>query len=231
VGVLPGVGANIGSVIAYSAARKASRKPEEFGSGSEEGIVASESANNATVGGALIPLISMGIPGSVIDTILLGALIIHGLQPGPLLFDQNPDAVYVIIAAMLAANLIMFLFVWSSVGWIAKLASMSRAILLPSIMVFCVVGSFALANRMFDVWVMLGFGLVGFTLERCKIPLAPLVIGFVLAPILEKHLATGLMQTGGSLVPLFTRPIAMSFVLLAAAVLAWNVFDFRRSSD
>ncbi|MFP6675961.1 MAG: tripartite tricarboxylate transporter permease [Pirellulaceae bacterium] len=231
VGVLPGVGANIGSVIAYSAARKASRKPEEFGSGSEEGIVASESANNATVGGALIPLISMGIPGSVIDTILLGALIIHGLQPGPLLFDQNPDAVYVIIAAMLAANLIMFLFVWSSVGWIAKLASMSRAILLPSIMVFCVVGSFALANRMFDVWVMLGFGLVGFTLERCKIPLAPLVIGFVLAPILEKHLATGLMQTGGSLVPLFTRPIALSFVLLAAAVLAWNVFDFRRSSD
>ena len=231
VGVLPGVGANIGSVVAYSAARNASREPEQFGKGSEEAIVASESANNATVGGALIPLISMGIPGSVIDTILLGALIVHGLQPGPLLFEQNPGPVYVIIATMFVANWFMFIFVWLSIGWITKVANMPRAILLPAIMVFCVIGSYALANRMFDVWVMLGFGAVGFLLERIRIPLAPFVIGFVLAPIGEEHLGTGLMQTGGSVMPLFTRPIALTFVLFALGVLGWSLRPSRRKSN
>ncbi len=231
VGVLPGVGANIGSVVAYSAARSASKEPELFGTGSEEAIVASEAANNATVGGALIPLISMGIPGSVIDTILLGALIIHGLQPGPLLFEQNPGPVYVIIATMFVANWIMFFFVWLSIGWITKVANMPRAILLPAIMVFCVIGSYALANRMFDVWVMLSFGIVGFLLERNRIPLAPFVIGFVLAPIGEEHLGTGLMQTGGSIMPLFTRPIAAFFVLASIGILGWSLRKARRPPD
>lgn len=229
VGVLPGVGANIGSVIAYTAARKASQRPDEFGNGSEEGIVAAEAANNATVGGALIPLVSMGIPGSVIDTILLGALIIHGLQPGPLLFEQNPQPVYVMMAAMFVANWMMYLFVWLAVGWITRVANMPRAVLLPAIMVFCVVGSYALANRMFDVWIMLAFGLIGFGLERTRIPLAPFVIGFVLAPIAEEHLSAGLMQTGGSVMPLFTRPIAATFVLIAVVTLLVSLLRQIRS--
>ena len=173
----------------------------------------------------------MGIPGSVIDTILLGALIVHGLQPGPLLFEQNPGPVYVIIATMFVANWFMFIFVWLSIGWITKVANMPRAILLPAIMVFCVIGSYALANRMFDVWVMLGFGAVGFLLERIRIPLAPFVIGFVLAPIGEEHLGTGLMQTGGSVMPLFTRPIALTFVLFALGVLGWSLRPSRRKSN
>ncbi len=223
IGILPGIGANVGSVVAYSAARSMSKTPEEFGHGSEEGIIASESANNATVGGALIPLIAMGIPGSVIDAILLGALVIHGLQPGPLLFEQNPEAVYVVMGTMFLANLFMLAFMFVSLGWLSKLASIPRAYLLPAILTCCVIGSFALGNRIFDVWVMLGFGVFGFVLERMKIPLAPFVIGFVLAPIAEEHLCAGLMQTGGSYWPLITRPISLIFCFVAVFLLFFSI--------
>ncbi len=176
VGILPGIGANIGSVSAYSAA-KSLAKPEEqekFGKGSETAIVASECANNATIGGALIPLVSLGIPGSVVDAILLGGLLIHGLQPGPLLFQQNPEMVYTIMGSMFVSNVFMFLFMLVAVKHIAKLASLPRSLLMPVILVFCIIGSFALSTRMFDVWTMIFFGLLGFAFERMKIPLAPL---------------------------------------------------------
>jgi putative tricarboxylic transport membrane protein len=223
VGILPGVGANIGSVLAYSSARAMSKKPDEFGKGSEEGIVASEAANNATVGGALIPLISLGIPGSVIDAILLGALVIHGLQPGPLLFRDNPEIVYTIIATTLVANCFMVVFMVLSVAILARLMNVSRAVLVPVVMVFCVVGSFALQNRMFDVWVMLAFGAIGFAMESVKVPLAPFVIGFILAPIAEENLGTGLQASGGSYLPLVNSPFSLAFCLVAAALLIWPI--------
>ena len=228
IGILPGIGANVGSVVAYSAARNMSKTPEEFGHGSEEGIIASESANNATVGGALIPLIAMGIPGSVIDAILLGALVIHGLQPGPLLFEQNPEAVHVVMGTMFLANIFMLVFMLASLSWLSRLASIPRAYLLPAILTCCVIGSFALGNRMFDVWVMLGFGVFGFILEKMKIPLAPFVIGFVLAPIAEEHLCAGLMQTGGSYWPLITRPISLTFCLVAVFLLFFSIARHTR---
>lgn len=221
VGVLPGIGANIGSVVSYTAARKMSKTPDEFGKGSEEGIVASEAANNATVGGALIPLIALGIPGSVIDAILLGAMVIHGLQPGPLLFEQNPEAVGVIISTVLVANIFMALFMMFSVRWLAKLVDVPKSYLIPVILVFCVVGSYGLSNRMFDVWVMVLFGCVGLAMERWKIPLAPFVIGFVLAPIGEKNLCAGLMSSGGDYWPIVTRPISLVFVLMGLAMAVW----------
>ena len=223
VGVLPGVGANIGSVVAYSAAKGMSKQPEQFGSGSEEGIIASEAANNATVGGALIPLIAMGIPGSVIDAILIGALTIHGFQPGPLLMEQNPDAVHMMMATILTANIVMFGFMLIAAPWLARLATVSTAILVPTLITFCVVGTYALANRMFDVWVMLGFGVLGLVMKRFRIPVAPFVIGFVLAPIAEEQIIEGLMQSGGSWLPLFTRPIALVMLLLATSVLVLSV--------
>lgn len=220
IGILPGIGANIGSVAAYSTARTVSDKPEEFGHGSEEGIIASESANNATVGGALIPLVAMGIPGSVIDAILLGALVLHGLQPGPLLFKQDPKLIYTIMGTYAVANVAMFLVLVLAVRWIARLVEVPKQYLLPVVLTFCVVGSYSLGNRMFDVWVMLAFGLVGFTMERSKIPLAPFVIGFVLGPIAEKNLCEGLMASGGSYLPLLTRPMSLVFLLISAAMLA-----------
>lgn len=222
IGILPGVGANIGSVSAYSAA-KSFADPEEkerFGKGSETAIVASESANNATIGGALIPLVALGIPGSVVDAILLGGLLIHGLQPGPLLFQQNPEMVYSIMGAMFVSNVFMFLFMLVAVRYIARLASLPRSLLMPVILVFCIIGSFALSTRMFDVWTMLFFGLLGFAFERMKIPLAPFVIGFILAPVAEENLQMGLMASNGSFLPLIQSPVSLVFVIASVAMLA-----------
>ncbi|EDM24713.1 hypothetical protein LNTAR_09896, partial [Lentisphaera araneosa HTCC2155] len=159
IGALPGIGANVGSVTAYTLAKKASKEPEQFGHGSEEGIVASESANNATVGGALIPLLAMGIPGSVVDAILLGGMVIHGLQPGPLLMTSQPEAVWSLTGAMLISNFMMIGLMVLSVGWLSKLAKIPKTFLVPAILVFCIIGSYGLSNRMFDVWVMIAFGL------------------------------------------------------------------------
>lgn len=223
VGVLPGIGANVGSILAYGAAKSHSKTPEKFGTGCDEGIVASESANNATVGGALVPLVALGIPGSVIDAILLGALVIHGLQPGPLLFKNNPEVVNTIITTYLIANLVMFAFMFLAARYIARLSRAPKEILIPVILTFCVVGSFALGNRMFDVWVMIGFGVLGFVLDRFKIPLAPFVIGFVLAPMAEENICSALMLSGGSWAPFFTRPISLLLLVISLSIAATSV--------
>jgi len=224
VGILPGVGANIGSVISYTAAKKSSKTPERFGTGSEEGIIASEAANNATVGGALIPLIAMGIPGSVIDAILIGALMIHNIQPGPMLFNTNPELVYGIMVAFLVANIFMFGVMIAFAGKISKLMFIKRAYLLPPIMVLCIIGSYAATNTMFAVWVMLIFGVIGYFLDCTKVPLGPFVIGFVLAPLAEKELRSGLMITDGSYAPLFTRPLCATFMICSILLLVWPIF-------
>jgi len=234
IGILPGIGANIGSVVSYTAAQKMSKTPEKFGKGAEEGIVASEAANNATVGGALIPLIAMGIPGSVIDCILIGALMIHGIQPGPRLFTENPELVYGIMVSFLVANIIMFIVMIAMAGKISKLMFIKRAYLLPPIMVLCIVGCFA-NNTMFAVWVMLAFGLLGFVMDRFKIPLGPFVIGFVLAPMAEKNLRAGLSMSEGSYAPIFTSPISLFFMILAIILLVWPMYksfkDYKADSD
>ncbi|MEO1250023.1 MAG: tripartite tricarboxylate transporter permease, partial [Pseudomonadota bacterium] len=221
VGILPGVGSAVAAIVAYSIARNVSRKKEEFGKGSEEGIVAAESANNAAVNGALVPLIALGIPGSVVDAILIGALIIHNLQPGPGLFREQPDVAYGIIAAALIANVVMFAFMITCAGHIAKVARIPKNLLVPAILVFCVIGVYTTTNRFFDVWIMLGFGLVGYLLRRAGVPIGTVVLGFILAPIAESELRNGLMLYNGSLLPLVTRPIALAFVLASVVMLAW----------
>ena len=229
IGLLPGIGANIGSVTAYSVARSTSKTSEKFGTGCEEGIVAAEAANNATVGGALIPLVAMGLPGSVVEAVLLGALVIHGFQPGPRLFEQNPELVYTIIFACLFANIVMAIIMCCSMKLLARLTEVPRAFLLPIILTFCVVGSYALSNRLFDVWVMIGFGLLGFFLESKKIPLAPFVIGFVLGPIAEESLSAGLMGSAGDWTPIFTEPKSVLFLLVAIVLLVVPLIRGRKS--
>lgn len=219
VGILPGVGANIGSILAYAAAKSSSTRRDAFGSGCEEGIVASEAANNATVGGALIPLISLGIPGSVIDAILLGAFVIHGLQPGPLLFENNPTIVHTISMSYLVANVIMFAFMLVTAKWLVRLTEIPRGVMVPVLLTFCVIGSYALANRMFDVWVMLSFGLLGLVFRRLKLPLAPFVIGFVLSPIAEENLCASLMASDNDWSVFLRRPVS-AVLLIASALLA-----------
>lgn len=219
IGILPGIGANIGSVAAYSVARSFSKTSDQFGKGHEEGIVASEAANNATIGGALIPLIAMGLPGSVVEAVLLGALVIHGLQPGPRLLEESPAMVYTIMGAMLIANVVMAVIMLGSVRWLARVVHIPRSFLLPVILCFCVIGSFALSHRLFDVWVMIGFAILGFSMETVRIPLPPFIIGFVLGPIAEKNLSLGLQASGGSYWPIVTSPLSLLFIAIAVVML------------
>jgi putative tricarboxylic transport membrane protein len=221
IGILPGVGATVASIVAYTTAKNLSRKPEEFGSGSEEAIVAAESANNATTGGTLIPILTLGIAGGLTDSVLLGALVIHNLQPGPLLYKNNPEIVNTIFATHLVAHLAMFALMTFGITFFARLVQVPRAIILPMVIVFSVLGAFGLNNRAFDIWVMLGFGLLGVLLELAKVPLAPFVVGLVLAPVAESELRSGLMASGGSFMPLIERPVACAMLVLSAALFVW----------
>lgn len=223
IGILPGVGASVGSAIAYLFAKLGSKTPEKFGAGSEEGIVASECANNATVGGALIPLIALGIPGSVVDAILIGALTIHSIQPGPALFSTNPEIVWNVIGVDLVATFVMFVLMLGLVRFCVRVAVVPKVYLLPLIMVFCIVGVFSLNNTMFDVWTMLGFGVVGFLMERAGFSLGPFVIGFVLAKVAEAKLRQGLQFTDGDISPLFTEPLSLALQFIALALLIWSL--------
>jgi len=221
IGILPGIGASVGSLVAYTVAKNLSATPEAFGKGAPTGIVASEAANNATVGGALIPLLAIGIPGSVLDVFLMGAMQIHGIQPGPLLFEQHASIVYVVIAACLVSSVLMLVQMVLMIPLLRRVLDVPRQFVLPLILVFCVVGVFASSNRMFDVWIMLGFGVLGFLMERGGLPLGPFVIGFILAPIAESRLRQGLMMTDGDYSPLFTQPLTLSLMVLSALLLCW----------
>ncbi|MDF1823731.1 MAG: tripartite tricarboxylate transporter permease [Verrucomicrobiales bacterium] len=230
VGILPGIGANVGSVISYGVAKNMSKTPGEFGKGSEEGLVASESANNATVGGALIPLISLGIPGSVIDAILIGAFVIHGLQPGPLLFQNHPETVQGLLIAYLISNLVMALVMMIGIRWIARLGSISKVRLAPVILLCCIAGSYCTGNRLFDVWVMIAFGLLGLFMQRYRVPPAPLVIGFVLTPLAEENLSAGLMIHGGSYLPLITTPFPLLCLTIAGVLTVFSLIALKKTA-
>ncbi|MDF1810693.1 MAG: tripartite tricarboxylate transporter permease [Verrucomicrobiales bacterium] len=223
IGILPGIGANIGSLTAYSFTKSLSKEPEKFGTGHEPGIVSAETANNATIGGALIPLLAMGLPGSIMEAVLIGALVMHGLTPGPRLFEQSPDMVYTVMGSMFIANLAMAVIMFFSMGYLARLIRIPKRFLFPLILCFCVIGALANANNPFDIWVMLGFGLLGFILEKFSFPLAPFVIGFVLGGIAEENLSLGLQSSDGNYAPLITRPMSAFFLLIAVFMLVLPV--------
>ncbi|MAQ85463.1 MAG: hypothetical protein CMH12_19745 [Maritimibacter sp.] len=227
IGLLPGIGGNIAALVSYSTAKQVSQQPEQFGKGHEPGVVAAEAANNASIGGALIPLITMGIPGSVTEAILIGALTIHNLQPGPLLFQNSPEIAYGIIAAYLVANVVMMLVMWGAVRWIAQVVRLPQAGLLGAILVFCVVGSYAINSNFTDVWVMIAFGVIGLGLEAAKVPLGPFVIGFVLSPIAEEQLRASLMMTDGDVTQILYRPWAMAFLVVSVLTVFWPALASR----
>jgi putative tricarboxylic transport membrane protein len=224
IGILPGIGGSIGSIMAYTAAKKMSKTPERFGQGSEEGIIASESANNATIAGALIPLIAMGIPGSIVDIFLMSGMMIHSVEPGPMLLTNHPDIFYAIISTALVADVLMFLIMTGAMRIIAKFIKIPKGYTLPVIMVFCVLGAYIEGNRMFDVWALLAFGGVGFVMKKAAFPQAPFIIGAVLAPIAEVKLRSGLQISGGSFLPLITRPFSCVFLIICALFLLWPLF-------
>jgi putative tricarboxylic transport membrane protein len=224
--VLPGIGASTSNIIAYVTAKNQSKTPEEFGKGSIEGLMASESANNAGIGGALIPLMTLGIPGDSVTAMLLGGFMIHGLRPGPLLFVNSGKIVYGIFTALIIANFMMLFMQYYGIKVFTRLLSIPRHILLPFVFVLCVVGAFGANNRVFDVYTLLGFGILGIVLNGLKFPLPPLVLGFILGPIVETNLRRGLALGEGSFSLFITKPI--SAVFLAVAVISIILSAYKR---
>jgi putative tricarboxylic transport membrane protein len=221
VGVLPGAGATIASFLAYAAEKRASRHPEEFGTGAIEGVAAPEGANNAAAMGAMVPMFSLGIPGSGTTAIMLGALIMWGLRPGPLLFEKNPDLVWAVIASMYIGNVMLLVLNLPLVGMWASLLRVRYSILAPLILAFCFIGVYSIDNNMFDVWIMVGAGVLGYLMRKFRFPAAPLVLALVLGPMVETALAQSLTMSRGSLAIFFTRPTALGlFVLMVLFVLS-----------
>jgi putative tricarboxylic transport membrane protein len=218
MGLIPGVGEDIGAWVSYAIAKRFSREKELFGKGSKEGLIAAETGNSAAVPGAIIPVLTLGIPGSAPSAVLLAAMVIHGVQPGPLIMIQSPDMVYGVVAAIVLAAIAMTLFGILLTTPLLMVLKIPRERLLPIIFVLCVVGAFAIASREFDVWVMLAFGAVGLVLRQMDYPMAPLILGLVLGDILDKSLRRGLILSEGALEPFFLRPI--SGVLAAATILS-----------
>lgn len=220
IGVIPGAGANIASYIGYSEARRNSKNPELFGTGIPEGVAASEAANNAVTGGSLIPLLTLGIPGNAVSAIVLGGLMIHGLTVGPQLFTDNADIVYTFMLGMLFTNLIMLFFGYYGARVFVNVIRIPNNVLAPLVIVLSVIGAFAIRNSMFDVGIMLFFGLVGYLMEKFAYPLAPAVLAVILGPMAESNLRRTMLMGRGSIRPLFTRPICWVLIVLTVVSLA-----------
>ena len=230
IGILPGIGGATANIMAYGIAKKRSKYPEKFGTGIIDGVVASETANNATIGGAMIPLLTLGIPGDAVTAILLGTFTIHGLQPGPLFFSQNYDLFYTIFAAMIVASVVTFLVQLFGMRGFIKVLKLPKHILLPIVIVLCVVGSFGVNNRLFDAWVLIIFGLIGYIMSKFDYPLAPIILGFILGPITETYMRRGLQLSKGSFLPFLTRPISGVFIVLTVVFIALTIISSIRKS-
>ena len=230
IGILPGIGGGTSNIMAYTVAKNQSKHPEKFGTGIIDGVVASETANNATIGGAMIPLLTLGIPGDTTTAMLLGALTLHGLSPGPLLFINSVQVVYGIFVAMLIASFVMLIMEFYGLRIFVKMLSIPKAILLPCVFVLCVVGAYALKNHISQVWACLLFGFLGYAFRQFKIPAAPFILGFILGPMAEVKLRRGLQITQGSFLPFLKSPIAAVFLGLAALVVILGIAKSLYSS-
>lgn len=214
VGILPGAGGDIGAWFAYSQAKKASKHPEEFGDGSLEAICASETANNAVTGGSIIPLITLGIPGSTVAAVLLGALILHGLTPGQSMFTKNITTTYTIIIGFILANIMMGLIGIVICRQVVKITKVSDAILIPVIVVLSTIGSYSINNRFSDVYLMLVFGLIGYLCRKLDLPTAPIILGMLLEATGESGFKNAILMSKGQPVILYYLQRPASLVLL-----------------
>lgn len=208
-GLLPGVGEDAGSWVSYAAAKAVSKEKELFGKGSIDGLMAAETGDMSSVPGHLIPVLSLGVPGSAPSAVLMAAMIIHGVQPGPMLIIEHPDFIYHVVAMTTLASFAILLFGLFGVRPMLQVLKVPRDILMPIVFLLCVVGSFAVASRLFDVYIMVAIGIGAYLLRRRGYEMAPLVLGLVLGPLLDKSLRRGLVLSDGSLIPFFTRPIAL----------------------
>ena len=224
IGFLPGMGGSLANQVAYVAVQKSSKYPEKFGTGIMDGIVASETSNNASIGGAMIPLLALGIPGDGPTAMLLGAFTIHGLVAGPLLFKTSADLVNLIFAAMFVSSVIMILVEFYGIRIFSRIIDVPKEILYPVVLTICVVASFAENKTLFDVKLLLFFGIIGFLMSKFRLPRACFVMGLVLGTNIETNLRRALQLSRGSFAPFFTRPISCILLIITFVIIvrtAW----------
>ncbi len=225
VGALPGAGGSIASFLAYDTAKRMSKHPEEFGKGAVEGVIASETANNAVTGGSMIPMITLGVPGDSSTAVLMGGLLVQGLRPGPILFRDQPTIAYSIFVALFVANIFMLFFQYFGIRIYAKLLLIKRDILTPIILALCMVGAYGTSGRIFDTFIVLVFGVIGYFLMKFKFGVAPVVLGIILGPILESNFRRAMHQFKGDWTVFFQRPISLVFLILALIGAFWPLIQ------
>ncbi|MBI4194420.1 MAG: tripartite tricarboxylate transporter permease [Betaproteobacteria bacterium] len=224
VGVLPGAGSTIASFVSYGVEKAMSRHPENFGKGAVEGVAAPEAANNSETGGALVPLMTLGIPGSATTAILLAALILWGLRPGPLLIQDHPEIFWGLVASMYIGNVMLLILNLPLVPVFAQILRLPGYILYPVILGVSIIGVYSVDQRLFDTWLVAFFGLLGYLMRKVEYPAAPLILGLVLGDLMENAVRQSLMMSAGDVSILYTRPLALVMLVLTAAVLVGPLF-------
>lgn len=214
-GVLPGAGATIGSFLGYAFEKRVARDSNTFGGGNPKGIAAPEAANNAAAVGSFVPLMTLGVPGSGTTAVLLGALLVLGVQPGPLLMTERPDVFWGVIASMYIGNIVLLILNLPLIPVFARVLRMPRAMLLPMIVVFCVVGVYGLSFSVFDLWLLIGFGVLGYLMRRAGFPAPPLILGLILGSLMERAARQALQISGGDWTIFATKPISATLLALA----------------
>lgn len=232
LGILPGGGAIISSFAAYSIEKRLSKHPEKFGTGVIEGVAAPESANNSATGGAFIPALTLGIPSNVVMAVILGALMVHGINPGPLLVMNHPDLFWGVVTSMYVGNAMLLVLNLPLIGLWVQLLKVPYKILFPLIIMFCLIGAFSLNNSVFDIIIMIIFGVVGYIMRKLEYEPAPFVLAFLLSPMIEESLRQALLYSDGSFSIFFTRPISAVFICLSLFLLATSFIPgIRKKRD
>jgi putative tricarboxylic transport membrane protein len=228
IGVLPAIGGSAANVMAYDQAKKFSKHPERFGTGTPEGIIASEAANNSNIGGSLVTIMAFGIPGDAVTAVMLGALTIHGIQPGPLFITQEPKLAYGIFGAYIVGHFLMLAILFVGVRWFLRIVMVPKSVLFPVILVLCTVGAYALNNTMANVYVLALFGLIGYGMVKGGLPLAPLILGVILGDQIEINLIRAVMTDANPWLFL-TRPISGGLLAAAVASMAFAIWQHHRA--
>lgn len=223
IGILPAIGSSTSNILSYVAARSSSRNPEKFGTGCIDGIIASETANNATIGGALIPLLALGIPGDGVTAMLLGGLMIQGIVPGPLMFVNYRPIVNIIIAALLISGVLVFVIQLFATKLFVRLLAVPKNVLMPVVACLCAVGAYASNSQIFDIYVMVGFGFVGYLFRRLKIPVSPMILGYILENYMETYLRRGLSVAGNDISVIMKHPIAVFCIVIGLGSMVWRI--------
>ncbi|MDI6753128.1 MAG: tripartite tricarboxylate transporter permease [Thermodesulfobacteriota bacterium] len=231
IGAVPGTGTDIAAFVSYGEAKRSSKHPEKFGTGILEGVAAPESGNNACAGGAMVPMLTLGVPGDAVTAVLMGALTIHNFQPGPMLFKDHPEVVYPIFAAMILAQFVMLFVGLGGARFFARLINIDRRILTPIIFLLCVVGSYAMRFSFFDVGISLVIGIIAYFMNYYGYPGSPVLLAIILGPMVEQNLRRSLVISHGDPTIFFTRPISAAFIFIGIFIIITSYYRVKKAMD